>query len=392
MRLRHIWPESIEALLARRWKTVLAGLGVAVGIAAAVGVISVAGSGEAAVRAEFDALRATEVSVRYATEVPAGLITTDRRRRLEAFPDVKLAGLIAQAREADVVVSRGGTSSIRPNVGSVFAAEPSALDIEGATLVSGRIYDSGHAARGELVAVAGAALADELLVHGRQGGGDNEQITVAGTPVTILGVVDHPDAVSATSLYFAYPPPTLISVLNFATPEWRISIQPGAAEQLVRDIPLALLPEMPDRVLPLAAVEPVTLRGRVESRTQSLVLGVAGVTLLAGVASIATSQRVAVMQRRPEIGLRRALGASARDVLMQFLLEGGVVGFFGGAVGGLLGAGAGAAVAVARGWPLVLPVALVVASPIVGAFLGLVAAAPPAAVAARVSPSEALRD
>ena len=97
------------------------------------------------------------------------------------------------------------------------------------------------------------------------------------------------------------------------------------------------------------------------------------------------------MERVSEIGLRRALGATRRDIGGQFLLESGIVG----TLGGLLGASAGVlvtlGVSVNRSWTPVLDIRLALGAPVLGALIGVLAGAYPSWRACRIEPITALR-
>jgi putative ABC transport system permease protein len=105
---------------------------------------------------------------------------------------------------------------------------------------------------------------------------------------------------------------------------------------------------------------------------------------------ITNSAVVSVMERIPEIGLRRALGARKRQIALQFLLENFAIGTIGGILGVCLGVVALTLIAVGKGWTPVLPVWIVIAAPLAGSTTGLLAGVYPAVRAANADPVHAL--
>jgi putative ABC transport system permease protein len=148
-------------------------------------------------------------------------------------------------------------------------------------------------------------------------------------------------------------------------------------------------------VLTIANSGPTVPQEQVKADTadafDTLFLGLGAVALLVGAVGVANIMVISVLERRQEIGLRRALGATKRQIRIQFLAEAILLALAGGAAGDIAGAAAATAVyAHAKGWPIVIPPEAwaggLGAALLIGAAAGLL----PAIRAARLSPTQAL--
>jgi putative ABC transport system permease protein len=132
-------------------------------------------------------------------------------------------------------------------------------------------------------------------------------------------------------------------------------------------------------------------RAAAKGQLTTLLLGLGAVALLVGAIGIANIMVISVLERRAEIGLRRALGATRRHISAQFLAESALLAALGALVGLGLGAGATEVYALGQNEPFVVPAYALIAAPGGGLLIGMIAGLYPAAKAARLSPTEALR-
>jgi putative ABC transport system permease protein len=150
-------------------------------------------------------------------------------------------------------------------------------------------------------------------------------------------------------------------------------------------------PQNPDGVQVSRPSDALEARAAAKGQFTTLLLGLGAVALLVGAIGIANIMVISVLERRGEIGLRRALGATRRHISAQFLAESALLAALGGVAGLLLGALATFVYSQAQHQPMVIPTYALVAAPAAGLLIGALAGLYPAAKAARLSPTEALR-
>jgi putative ABC transport system permease protein len=149
-------------------------------------------------------------------------------------------------------------------------------------------------------------------------------------------------------------------------------------------------PENPGQVYASQPSDALVARAQAKSALNGLFLGLGAVSLLVGAVGVANIMIISVLERRSEIGLRRALGAAKGHIRLQFLAEAMLLATLGGAAGLATGAATTAIYAHTKHWATVIP-ALAWAGGLAAALLiGALAGLPPALRAARMSPTQAL--
>jgi putative ABC transport system permease protein len=165
----------------------------------------------------------------------------------------------------------------------------------------------------------------------------------------------------------------------------------GAAQVVAHQLPVAIRPDDPKLLSATAPVSLTQLQHSVATSLNIIFLALAGIAVIVGTIGIANTTLVAVLERAGEIGLRRALGARPVHIAAQFLAESTALGLFGGLIGASLGVVTVLAVTIYQNWTALLDPRVVLAAPVAGAVIGLLAGLYPALRAGTIEPADALR-
>lgn len=391
--------EATADIGARPGRLVVMLLGTVLGIGALVATVGFAQTASGQIARQFDVGAATEIvaspaqaKTRDGTSVDAARLPWDAVVRADHLAGVESAALLAE------VALRGGTITAvavndpsAPTVAAptLFAASPQLLDTVGGRLTRGRFFDGGHDRRADRVAVVGSRAADALGIHDVS---TQPSVFLSGVPFAVIGVFDGVERSVALLDAVVIPTSTARADFALAAPgELNAKISVGAGPQLREQLPLALSPDAPDSVEITAPPGRSELSADVQADIGFVFVLLGAVVLLAGGLGIANVTMLSVMERTGEIGLRRALGATRRQIAAQFVAESVTLGLLGGLIGSAVGTLTVVGVSIAQGWTPVLDPLLGAGGALLGALVGLVAGGVPARRAARIEPVAALR-
>jgi len=393
MLLRDTASEAGSAIGQRPLRTVLTALGTILGVGAFVATTGLAATASAQVSSRFDSLKATDVRVQDVAPDGTNPFPRDVEQRLDALNGVESAGLYFAIPNSEAIAPRATASR---NLGAstasipVIAATPGAIQAALPTLATGRFYDDFHEDRAERVAVVGRSAADQLGIVRV----DNQPAVFLGDiPYTVVGILDevqrNPDLLHAVII------PDTAAEADFDTDgaerQVIIDTSSGAAQLVGHQAPIALRPQQPERLHAVVPPDPVTLRNQVEGDVQTLFFALSGLALLIGSVAIANATLVNIIERRPEIGLRRALGATRTHIARQITVEAAFTGAVAGIVGMVVGIIAVVIVAIVRRWTPTIQPEVLPAAPAIGVITGTVAGLIPALSASRTPSAETLR-
>lgn len=377
-------------------------VGTVLGVAALIATIGFAQTAAGQIARQFDAAAATSLVVTPATAstggggdgatVATGVLPWDAVDRVERLAGVESAALLAELSLPDATVTAvpvNDPSQAPTAPPALYAASAELLDAIGGHVATGRFFDSGHDARGDRVVVLGARAATRLGIERV----DNQpSIFVDGIAYAVLGVLDRTDVRGELLDAVIMPTGTARADVGLGTPgDLQARIAVGTGPQLSEQAPLTLAPDEPDSL----EVQTPSARSQLGRAVQADVNGVfvilSVIVLLAGGVGITSVTMLSVVERTGEIGLRRAVGATARQIAGQFVAESVVIGLLGGLIGAAVGVFGVVVISVARGWAPVVDPWVALGGIVLGAVLGLLAGGLPARRAARIEPVEALR-
>lgn len=373
-------------LRARPTRALLSALGIAIGIAAMIAVVGISASSQAKLNQQLAALGTNLLSAKAGvsifgedTELPAGSIG-----KVAQIDGVHAASGTASLDDIGVYRSRLINSSATGGIGA-HAADLNLLDVTGAQLQAGRWLD---AATGSFPSVVlGHTAAHRLGIVSI-----GSQIWLGGHPFTVIGILGPVALASeldasaligepiAHQLFGYHGNPTVI--YERSTDE--------AVEEVRALLPRTINPISPSDVEVSRPSDALAAKNAADDAFTGLLVGLGSVALLVGGIGVANTMIISVLERRREIGLRRALGATRPHIRSQFLAEALLLSALGGILGTALGALVTAGMALANGWPIALPAEAIGIGVTATLVIGAVAGFYPAVRAARTPPTAAL--
>jgi putative ABC transport system permease protein len=375
-------------LRTRRLRAALSALGIAIGVAAIVAVLGLSSSSQAGLLAQIDKLGTNLLTVSngqtlfgQAAELP-----------LAAPGMIRRVGPVTRVQETGSTSASVYRSPLIPSINTnALAVQAASLGLPATvgTYVATGAYLNAATAH-EPVAVLGAAAAQRLGIDRVYPG---ERIWLGGmwfylagvlAPAALAPEIDESVLVgfAAAKHYLGFDGhPTTIYVRTVTSQTAAVQSVLGATAN----------PESPDQVDVSQPSAALTARAEAQSALNSLFLGLGAVSLLVGAVGVGNIMLIGVLERRSEIGLRRSLGATKRQIRSQFLSEAILLALLGGAVGVAAGAISTAIYASTKHWTIVIPTTAWAGGMAAALVIGAVAGLLPAIRAARMSPTEALR-
>ena len=375
-------------LRSRRVRASLSALGISIGIASIVGVLGISQSSKSGLLAELGRL-GNLLSVQAGQSAfgqQSELSTTSVGMVSRIAPVTNVTGIAAVSQT--YVYRSPFVPAIDTNGISVTAADPALPATLGATVAHGTFL---NAATAHYPAVVLGAEAASLL--GIANLSKPTQVWLGGHWFTVVGILRPVELVTQVDsmALVGFPIATTYFGFDGHPTELYLRSVPSQVNAVASVLPATVNPQDPATAEVSQPSDVLQAEVAAKGAYNGLLLGLGAIALLVGGVGIANVMVISVLERRSEIGLRRALGASRRHIAEQFLAEALLLSAIGGLVGTLIGTMATAVYALSQGWSVVIPTLAyyggVGAALVIGALAGLY----PSARAARLSPTEALR-
>ncbi|MGA3150848.1 MAG: ABC transporter permease [Streptosporangiaceae bacterium] len=374
-------------LRTRKLRAALSALGIAIGVAAIVAVLGLSASSQAGLLAEIKALGTNLLTVQNGQNFSGGT----------AELPLTAPGMISRLPGVTQVQDTGATSAQAFRSPLIPTVDTNALTVDAATLglpkaVGTSVAQGSYlnaATQDEPVAVLGAAAAQRMGIDRIWPG---ERIWVGSMWFYVTGIL-RPAALAPeidSSVLVGFPAAGKYLGLDGNPSTIYLRTQDSQVNTVDNLLAAQANPENPSEVNVSQPSAALTAQADAQGAFDTLFLGLGAVALLVGAVGVANIMVISVLERRSEIGLRRALGATRGNIRTQFLSEAILLALLGGAVGVVIGTVATGIYAHAKGWAIVIPAEAwgggLVAALLIGALAGLL----PALRAARLSPTQAL--
>lgn len=373
----------------RKMRAGLSAIGIMIGIASIVGILGLSESSKSELLARLDRLGTNLLTV----EPDGGFgrgdgnLPADAASMISRITPVEATSMVSFVEGVNVykndLIPEGKTGGI-----SVQAVDSKLLNVLAGSLADGVWFDD--AKSGFPTVVLGSVAAERLGIRevtGVQPLWLGEQWFIV---IGILTTFELAPDLDRAALVGHSAAETYLDHENLPT-RVVVRVDPRRIDQVTTVLSATANPEFPEEVVVDRPSEALEAAEAAEDTLTTLFVGLGSIALLVGGVGIANVMVISVIERRGEIGLRRALGATRRHIASQFLGEALLLALMGGVGGVIVGITATAVYANVKGWALIVPPIAIIGGLGAALLIGGVAGLYPATRAARLSPTDALR-
>ncbi|MDA9179099.1 ABC transporter permease [Acidimicrobiia bacterium] len=388
LKIKDLFFVALYGVRARRGRAALTSIGIGIGIAAIVAVTGISASGRADLLATLESLGTNLIKA----SPQAGFFGTQEKLPDGVVGMVERIGPVEEVTsttQTDLIVRRSDFISEFEGGGiSTIVTSPELLQVVGGNLIEGRFIQVGLS--NIPVTVLGSVTASRLGINTLE---TPTKILIGNEWFGVVGILDelkiHPDL--DRSVFIGYGVAKTLFDIDKEPTTIYVRANPTYIEDVVEVIAPSMNPENPDQVQVSRPSDALEAQEAADAAFTNLLLGLGSVALLVGGVAIANVMVMSVLERRMEIGVRRSIGATRREIRYQFLLESIVLSGIGGLVGVVLGTGVTLGYTNYTDIVFSIPVSQVLGAILLALLIGAISGVYPAIKASKIQPAEAVR-
>ncbi|MDG1201803.1 MAG: ABC transporter permease [Candidatus Actinomarina sp.] len=388
LKIKDLFFVALYGVRARRGRAALTSIGIGIGIAAIVAVTGISASGRADLLATLESLGTNLIKA----SPQAGFFGTQEKLPDGVVGMVERIGPVEEVTsttQTDLIVRRSDFISEFEGGGiSTIVTSPELLQVVGGNLIEGRFIQDGLS--NIPVTVLGSVTASRLGINTLE---TPIKILIGNEWFGVVGILDelkiHPDL--DRSVFIGYGVAKTLFDIDKEPTTIYVRANPTYIEDVVEVIAPSMNPENPDQVQVSRPSDALEAQEAADAAFTNLLLGLGSVALLVGGVAIANVMVMSVLERRMEIGVRRSIGATRREIRYQFLLESIVLSGIGGLVGVVLGTGVTLGYTNYTDIVFSIPVSQVLGAILLALLIGAISGVYPAIKASKIQPAEAVR-
>ncbi|QEO61952.1 FtsX-like permease family protein [Bacillus altitudinis] len=386
---------ALNSVLAHKLRSILTMLGIIIGVGSVIAVVAIGQGGEQMLKESIsgpnntidmtytpsdEELNANPNALFEATFTEEDIQSVQALNGVKQVASSTVQGMQLRFQDTTIDATVNGINEGYTNVHSLHIAE--GQDLREIDFRSGR-----------RAAVISEGIQKELF-NGEKAVG--ELIWMNGQPVEVIGVLAKQEGLFSFDMNEIYVPFAMLTTA-FGVKEYdKLSIQVAHADQM-KEVGKSAAARLNENHHTDDAYEMINLEeiatgiGQITSVMTTIIGSIAGISLLVGGIGVMNIMLVSVTERTREIGIRKALGATRAQILVQFLIESVVLTLIGGLLGIALGLGGASLVSLFAGWPSLVSWQIVCGGVLFSMLIGIIFGLIPANKAARLDPIESLR-